>query len=164
MSRYLIAACAVLALSGCVAVHADVRTDAVANPMLTAQPNDCPADRTQANARSSSPGGLERVGAVEVEVTRSPLIAPFEGHALRMRRLTIQPGGSLPWHSHDARQGIAIVLSGDLVEYRNNCLDPIHHDAGDMVREVVGLSHGWRNESDQPAVILATDILAPAPR
>src|SRR5689334_11291108 len=47
------------------------------------------------------------------------------GRQLRMRRVTIEPGGFLPLHSHADRPAVAYVLQGTLTEYLEGEAEPI---------------------------------------
>ena len=57
------------------------------------------------------------------------------GHLMRVRKLEIQPGGIVPWHSHDDRPALIYVVSGEIYEYASNCAVPILHKAGEVARE-----------------------------
>jgi quercetin dioxygenase-like cupin family protein len=77
-----------------------------------------------------------------------------------LRRLTVEPGGVIAWHDHAQVQGMALIVSGEMVELRNTCLDPITYRAGDVAREDEATAHSWRNEGDQPAVIIVAHVVA----
>jgi quercetin dioxygenase-like cupin family protein len=158
MPRLVIAALSALALSGCVSVSVeDVSVgDSTLHAIQNAHFKECPANRTQANARSSS--DAQGSGTESADLGVVPL-ASDPTRVVRMRRIIIQPGGIIPWHAHDVNQGMAILLSGEMTEYRNNCLDPIVHRAGDMAREDAATAHGWRNLSDRPAVVLVSHVV-----
>jgi quercetin dioxygenase-like cupin family protein len=47
-----------------------------------------------------------------------------------------------------------------MIEFRNTCLDTIRYRAGDVAREDAATAHGWRNESDEPAVVLVMHVVA----
>jgi quercetin dioxygenase-like cupin family protein len=78
---------------------------------------------------------------------------------VRLRRLTIEPGGVIAWHAHDSVQGMALIVSGRLIEFRNTCLDEIRYVAGDVAIEDANTQHGWRNESDEEAVVLVSHVV-----
>jgi quercetin dioxygenase-like cupin family protein len=78
---------------------------------------------------------------------------------LRIRKLVIQPGGIVPWHSHADRPALIYVVEGSITEYSSNCAVPIEHKAGDVSREFGGLSHWWKNNSKKPVVLLSSDII-----
>lgn len=146
-----------LALSGCVSVNANVTgVDGTLAAVQSARVRECPADRTQANARSEGFG--PQAGVVGEDIAFTPL-ASDPTRSVHLRRLTIAPGGVIAWHEHNAVQGMALMVSGEMVELRNTCLDPITYRAGDVAREDAGTAHSWRNESDEPAVVLVSHVL-----
>ena len=81
-----------------------------------------------------------------------------EGRQLRTRRLVVQPGGVVPFHSHAGRPALIVTVSGSITEYRSNCTRPIQHKAGDISREADGIAHYWVNHGSQPAVLLSSDV------
>ena len=146
-----------VALTGCVSIKVSETENALRAALAQASVRECPPERRQAGARTSGPS--ERSGVEEREIARVPLSA--ERGVLRLRRLDVAPGGVLPWHEHSTRQGMALILDGEMTEYRNDCLDPLRFRAGDAVRETAETAHFWRNESAAPAAILVSDVLAP---
>lgn len=156
--RMILAAAAALASAGCVSVdvHDVTAGDVALSAVQNARPRNCPAGRTQANARNGS--DVQSVGVEGIDIAFTP-VASDPTRAVRLRRLTIQPGGIVAWHSHDVVQGMAILLSGEMTEYRNDCLDAIVHHPGDVAREDANTSHGWRNLSDRTAVVLVSHIV-----
>src|SRR5262252_8187434 len=103
---------------------------------------ECPADKFKANARQMvdfKPVGVTDVTLGSIDLGKQP--AHIEGRELRFRKLTIEPGGIVPWHSHDDRPALIFVQQGEIVEYASNCIDPIVHKAGDLRPEVYGTSH-----------------------
>jgi quercetin dioxygenase-like cupin family protein len=85
-------------------------------------------------------------------------IKGLDNRRLRLRRLVVQPGGVVPWHSHTDRPALIMTVSGSITEYRSTCAVGIEHPAGDIAQEVKGVSHWWRNNGKVPAVLLAADI------
>ena len=77
---------------------------------------------------------------------------------LRLRKLVLQPGGIVPWHSHDDRPGIIYVVSGTVEEYASNCSVPIVHKTGEVSVEKMGFQHWWKNTSKSPVVLLSADL------
>ena len=146
-------------LSACVSVNAHVTT--TPDPALAAIENarvrECPAARTQADARREGFGPTSGVEASDIHLV--PL-ASDPTRAVRLRRITVQPGGVIAWHDHTAVQGMALLVSGEMVELRNTCLDPITYRAGDVAREDAATAHSWRNESDEVAVVLVSHVVA----
>ena len=84
--------------------------------------------------------------------------AQFAGYQIRIRKLTIEPGGVVPWHSHGARPSNIYIISGAVTEYRSSCAVPIEHRAGDVIPEFGAISHWWRNNTDQTMVLLSADL------
>jgi quercetin dioxygenase-like cupin family protein len=121
---------------------------------------DCPPDKVGVDV--TKPGPMMPSGVTDTVIASIDLKAyGFEGRALRMRRLVIQPGGIVPWHSHGERPANILTVSGSVTEYRSTCAVPIEHPAGDVVAEHGNLSHWWRNNTKQPAVLISADILPP---
>lgn len=125
----------------------------------TAQAGECPAGQSRPDARATGETMPKDVtdtvlGAVDL----AGEIPGGEGRQLRLRRLVIQPGGVVPWHSHADRPALIMTLSGTITEYRSTCAVGIEHQAGDVSREEGGLSHWWRNNGKTPAVLIAGDV------
>jgi quercetin dioxygenase-like cupin family protein len=79
-------------------------------------------------------------------------------HHLRMRRLEIQPGGEVAWHSHSERPALIYVVSGSITEYSSHCEVPIEHTTGELSVEQGGLSHWWKNNTKKPVTLISADI------
>ena len=63
---------------------------------------ECPATKMKPNARQMvdyKPVGVTDVTLGSIDLGKQP--AHIEGRELRFRKLTIEPGGIVPWHSHD---------------------------------------------------------------
>jgi quercetin dioxygenase-like cupin family protein len=126
---------------------------------VAAQAGECPAGKMKPNARQA-------VNLPDASVTDTTLASidlgkeqkKFKGHELRFRKLVIQPGGVVPWHSHDARPALIYIAEGEIIEYASNCAAPIHHKAGEISAETRGTSHWWKNLGDKPAVLFAADV------
>lgn len=147
-------------LSACVSVNANVTTtpDPALVAIQNAEPRACPAGRTQVGAHSEGFGAQQGVTARMIAITP----AAGEGSRIvRLRLLTLAPGAVIAWHAHDTTQGMALLVSGQATEIRNSCLDRIVYRAGDVALEDAQTAHSWRNEGDEPAVILVAHY-APA--
>ena len=101
--------------------------------------------------------GIEPLGNLDLSGEFSAL----NGRMLRIRRITIAPGGSVAWHQHQRRPGVAYMIEGTLIEIRNDGSAPrsIKRTAGDAVYESTGVLHGWRNDSDQAATAVVIDLV-----
>jgi quercetin dioxygenase-like cupin family protein len=83
-----------------------------------------------------------------------------QGRDLRLRRLVVQPGGVVPFHSHEGRPALIITISGEITEHRTTCGVPITHRAGELSRETNEIGHYWINRGTVPAVLLSADVKA----
>jgi quercetin dioxygenase-like cupin family protein len=120
---------------------------------------ECPADKMKPNARQMvdyKPVGVTDVTLGSIDLGKQP--AHIEGRELRFRKLTIEPGGIVPWHSHDDRPALIFVQQGEIVEYASNCIDPIVHKAGDLRPEVYGTSHWWKNLGKETVILYVGDV------
>ena len=125
-----------------------------------ASAGECPADKVQANVRplvDFKPVGVTDTVLAAIDLSKEPIKAA--GRMQRVRRLVIQPGGIVPWHSHDDRPALIYIIDGQIEEYNSNCSVPIVHKAGDVARETLGTSHWWKNLTDKPVTLLSFDIL-----
>ncbi len=137
---------------------------ALAGASGSAFAGECPADKVKEGAVTSGPD--KPVGVTDTVIASIDL-APkgdnFKGQMLRMRKLTIEPGGIVPWHEHSKRPANIYVISGTIEEYRSNCLVPIVHKAGDVTAEFgKGLAHWWKNTSTEPVVLISSDLFEDA--
>ena len=120
---------------------------------------ECPADKMKANTREKvdyKPVGISDVTLGSIDLGKQP--AHIAGRELRFRKLTIEPGGIVPWHSHDDRPALIFVQQGEIVEYASNCEVPITHKAGDIRPEVYGTSHWWKNLGKETVILHVGDV------
>jgi quercetin dioxygenase-like cupin family protein len=120
----------------------------------------CPADKMKADVRQpathAAKGVVDKTLAA-IDLEKEP--ANIKGRQLRFRKLTIEPGGIVPWHSHDDRPAIIYVAEGEIVEYTNNCAVPIVHKVGEVAVETAGTSHWWQNLGKKAVVLFVGDVL-----
>ena len=139
---------------------AAVALGALAAGTALAAAGECPV--AHKTSQGQPPGPAAHVGVTDKVLTMIPLAHEKVGlkeHSLRLRRLVVQPGGAVAWHSHADRPAILYVLSGTIVEYSSHCKVPIVHRAGETSTESAGLSHWWKNHTRQPVVLLSADLL-----
>jgi quercetin dioxygenase-like cupin family protein len=125
----------------------------------TAYAGECPVGQMKANAREEvklKAVGVSDVTLGSIDLEKQP--ANIKGRELRFRKLTIEPGGIVPWHSHDDRPAIIFVQQGEIVEYASNCAEPILHKAGDIRPEVFGTSHWWKNLGTETVILYVGDV------
>jgi quercetin dioxygenase-like cupin family protein len=124
-----------------------------------AKAGECPAGSMKANARTMvdyKPVGVTDTTLGSIDLGKQP--AHIAGRELRFRKLTIEPGGIVPWHSHDDRPALIFVQQGEIAEYASNCDVPIMHKAGDLRPEVYGTSHWWKNLGKETVILYVGDV------
>ncbi len=94
----------------------------------------------------------ELIGAIDLKT-----VPELEGKQVRVRLITIEPGGKVAVHQHDDRPGLAQILSGVAVEYRGK--QAIHHRPGSIAFEQDGDTHWWHNPYQEEVRALVVDIL-----
>ncbi|HEU0223592.1 MAG TPA: cupin domain-containing protein [Paracoccaceae bacterium] len=125
-----------------------------------AQAGSCPPDQLLDQPR-------ELENAPDIGVDRPVLstvdLAGWRGMGtflLRLRRITVAPGGVVPTHWHEDRPSIVYILNGEIIEHSSFCAVPVVHRAGEYAAES-GPNHGhwWENKTAEPVVILSTDVV-----
>ncbi|WP_157100694.1 cupin domain-containing protein [Rhodoplanes sp. Z2-YC6860] len=132
---------------------------AFAVTVVAAQAGECPPDLRKPNARQAvdfKPVGVTDTTLGAIDLGKE--MAKIKDRELRFRKMVIQPGGVVPWHSHDDRPALIYVAEGQIIEYASNCAGPIVHKAGDIRPETQGTSHWWKNLSDAPVVLFIGDV------
>lgn len=129
-----------------------------------AQAGQCPADKVIAAASSNPPSGAAMapqgttdtvIGRIELGQEQSVGIGD---RLFRLRRLVVQPGGVVPWHSHGNRPALIYIVEGEITEYASTCAVPILHRAGETTPETHATAHWWKNYGHQPVVLLSADL------
>ena len=82
------------------------------------------------------------------------------GRQLRMRIVSVEPGGHVALHSHSGRPGIAYVAHGAITEHREGSGTMVRHE-GDSFTEGTSTVHWAENLGDKPVVIIAVDLFKP---
>ncbi len=121
----------------------------------------CPAGKTVADGKGQAMSNLPAVGVTDTVISTNDVSAPpfnIKDRTMRLRRLVIQPGGVVPWHSHGDRPAIIYIVSGEIVEYASTCAVPIVHKAGEANPETASTAHWWKNETSEPVVLLSADL------
>ena len=123
---------------------------------------DCPAGKV--GTEVTKPGPAKPSGVTDTiiaSIDLSPMGGGLAGRKMRMRKLVVEPGGIVPWHSHEARPANIYIISGSITEYRSSCAVPIEHGAGDVTAEFGPLAHWWKNNTKHPTVLISADLLPP---
>ena len=120
----------------------------------------CPSDKMKADVRppvTDAAKGVTDTVLAAIDLEKEP--ANIKERQLRFRKLTIEPGGIVPWHSHADRPAIIYIAEGEIVEYASNCSVPIVHQAGDVRPETSGTSHWWQNLGNKIVILFVGDVL-----
>ena len=105
-------------------------------------------------ARETSGVTVEMLGTVDL----AGEIEGLAGYALRMRKVTIQPGGVFgPVHDHRGRPGLVWILQGTITDHR----DGVATDYGPGLGwpEDQRTLHWLENRGTAPAVEISVDIV-----
>ena len=125
-----------------------------------AHAGECPADKVAANDLKGA--ATAPVGVVDTELASIDLgneNVKLDQRRLRLRHMTIAPGGIVPMHSHEDRPALIMVDSGEICEYNSECAVPILHKAGEVAREFMGTRHWWKNTGTQAVDLTIGDIV-----
>ena len=122
---------------------------------------ECPADKRVADGQGQKPGpnmpkDVTDVVRSSTDLSKEPLA--LQNRQFRLRQLEMQPGGIVPWHSHNERPAMIYIVSGEVTEYASSCAIPLVHKAGDVAPEKNGTSHWWKNTGTKPAVLISVDL------
>jgi quercetin dioxygenase-like cupin family protein len=98
---------------------------------------------------------------VDAKVVSTVDLAPdMAGHQLRLRKLTIEPGGIVGVHSHKDRPAFAYILEGTLTEGREGGYSK-DYQAGDVITESRNVTHWAENKGSVKVVLVGVDIVKP---
>ncbi len=88
-------------------------------------------------------------------------IEGMAGHLLRMRMVTIEPGGVVgPIHDHVGRPGTVYILQGTITDHRNGAATDYGPGVG--WPEDRNTTHWLENRGTTPAVEISVDIVRQA--
>ena len=121
----------------------------------------CPADKAVADGKGQPMAAFPARGVTDDVIATNDITKPPVGindRLFRLRRLVVQPGGVVPWHSHGDRPALIYIMSGEIYEHASNCAVPILHKAGEVARETHATAHWWKNEGKALVVLLSFDI------
>jgi len=111
-------------------------------------------------ANSKQAGPTDRIGyksTAKQAVDLGPEIAGMEGRQLRMRMITLQPGGHTPIHNHKNRPAVVYFLQGtDTVTFGDGSEKVFH--AGDTSFASKDTVHWHRNDGKEDLILVAIDV------
>jgi quercetin dioxygenase-like cupin family protein len=121
------------------------------------------SDPGLSDARASQALPATRGVTVELlsTVDLGPEIQGMQGRQLRMRRVTIEPGGVYgPVHDHVGRPGTVYILEGTITDHRNGVATD--YGPGPGWPEDASTTHWLENRGTTPAVEISVDIVSRA--
>jgi quercetin dioxygenase-like cupin family protein len=124
-----------------------------------ASAGECPADKVSPGFRTSGetkPKGVTDTVLAAIDLSKEKV--NLTERQMRIRKLVVQPGGVVPWHSHADRPALIYIVSGAIQEYASDCSVPIEHKSGEVSVEKLGVQHWWKNTGKTPAVLLSSDV------
>jgi quercetin dioxygenase-like cupin family protein len=83
------------------------------------------------------------------------------GRQLRLRRLTMEPGGHAGLHDHRDRPAMLYVVEGVVIDHRDGGGEPREYRAGQSITEPVETRHWIENPGDAPTVLIVVDLFRP---
>ncbi|HEX3346883.1 MAG TPA: cupin domain-containing protein [Acetobacteraceae bacterium] len=128
----------------------------------TAQAEGCPADKRVAGGAGQKMSDAKAAGVTDtvigaINLANEPVA--IKDRTFRLRKLVVEPGGVVPWHSHGDRPAIIYIVSGEITEYASTCAVPILHKAGEATEETHETAHWWKNLGTTTVVLLSADLL-----
>ena len=126
-----------------------------------ASAGSCPAGKQvhdgMGQPKSEAPAaGVTDDVIVSTDLAKEPV--GVKDRLFRLRKLVVQPGGVVPWHSHGNRPAIIYIISGEITEYASSCAAPIVHRAGEATAETHNTAHWWKNTGAETVVLLSADL------
>jgi quercetin dioxygenase-like cupin family protein len=103
---------------------------------------------------------IENKGLSAVELRSLDLSAELDsvaGRPLRMRTITLAPGGVIGLHNHKDRPAITYLLEGEVTYHQEGNADQVVHRGGGFA-EGRDTTHWAENRGRVPAVWVAVDI------
>lgn len=101
----------------------------------------------------------ERKGVNGVVIASVNLSGVNIDRVLRMRKVTIEPGGMLALHSHADRPSVSYVLKGVLVETFEDDTEPHELVMGQAYETHGARRHSLKNSGAESAIFLEVDLL-----
>jgi len=108
---------------------------------------------TAVQAPTETRGVTEKIVA---SVDLGPEIEGLAGRKLRMRLITIDPGGATAVHSHKGRPGTVYILQGKITDHRDGVTT--EYGPGPGWLEDKSTTHWIQNTGTTPAVEISVDI------
>lgn len=134
--------------------HADADADADAKP-ANAEHHTTTLGGLTGPTSTRGVSSIDVLGVIEL----GEEFPAMQGRQMRARVFTIEPGGVIAIHAHEQRPGYALILSGSIVEHRNDQTGPVVRNKGDVAIEKSGVAHWWENVSGEVVEALVVDVV-----
>ena len=82
----------------------------------------------------------------------------LEGYVMKMREVTVEPGGAIKEHSHATRPGLVKTVSGSWIEVRGDKETEYSAAKKMALVEDENTVHWAYNEGSEPAVAIVCDL------
>lgn len=92
-------------------------------------------------------------------VDLGPQFAAMAGRQLRLRFITIEPGGVLAVHEHKDRPAVDYVVQGEVVDHRGSAAKA--YGPATSISEDKDTVHWVDNKGTAPAILISADIFKP---
>ena len=92
-------------------------------------------------------------------VDLGPQFAAMAGRQLRLRLITVEPGGVLAVHEHKDRPAVDYVVQGEVVDHRGSAAKA--YGPGTSISEDKDTVHWVDNKGTTPAILISADIFKP---
>ena len=112
-------------------------------------------ERTASQAPPTENKGMK--APVLTSLDLGPEIDGMQGRQLRMRLMTIEPGGVIAIHPHKDRPSVVYLLHGNWTEIREGG-EVREHKEGESWAEGKATTHWAENRGAVPAVAVVVDI------
>jgi quercetin dioxygenase-like cupin family protein len=80
----------------------------------------------------------------------------YEQRQMRIRQITLEPGGVVAMHSHAQRPALTYVLKGTLLEHRDG--GERQYKPGEVITEPTDVNHWAENKGSEPVVLVSVDL------
>jgi quercetin dioxygenase-like cupin family protein len=112
-----------------------------------------PAESQQAAPTENKGVKIDQFATIDL----GPEIDGMQGRELRLRRVTIEPGGIIGEHSHKDRPAVARIVQGTLTEHRAGGYVKDHPE-GNNISVGKDVTHWEENKGSKPTVLIVGDI------
>ncbi|HYM03474.1 MAG TPA: cupin domain-containing protein [Stellaceae bacterium] len=84
-------------------------------------------------------------------------LSDWDQRQMRIRQITLEPGGVAALHSHAQRPALSYVMKGSLTEHRKGAADHVYKP-GEVITEGTDVEHWAENTGSEPVVIVSVDL------